>query len=101
MNSSSNIFTGLTLLDAVVSHLVAGVNEGRVAAGEDVGHHPEAPGLHCLCHTRSSLLLPMEASTTSRAMNLALQLTSLGWNMVPELRSKSQSFTWAALEHVD
>lgn len=43
MNSSSNIFTGLTLLDAVVSHLVAGVNEGRVAAGEDVGHHSEAP----------------------------------------------------------
>ena len=98
MNSSSNIFTGLTLLDAVVSHLVAGVYEGRVAAGEDVGHHQR---LHCLCHTRSSLLLPMEASTTSRAMNLALQLTSLGWNMVPELRSKSQSFTWAALEHMD
>ena len=43
MNSSSKVFTGLTLLTAIVSHLVAGVKEGRVAAGEDVGHRPEAP----------------------------------------------------------
>ena len=64
MNSSSNIFTGLTLLDAVVSHLVAGVNEGRVAAGEDVGHHPEAPEVALLV-SHKVLLAFTEASTTS------------------------------------
>ena len=59
MNSSSNIFTGLTLLDAVVSHLVAGVNEGRVAAGEDVGHHPdpEAPEVALLMLVSHKVLL--------------------------------------------